>query len=872
MTSNTPIDTLLKKANSLYESGNHDQAESLYQEILQIDPDQPDALHMLGCIKHLKGLHDESIVLIKKAISLNPEAAVYYNNLGNILFAQKRHDAAADAFTKTLELAPDYAEGHYNLGLTSMERGDNEQAVSGFKKAIQLKPDLVDAYTNLGNVFIKTGSANDAVTWLSQALEMAPGNVAVNVNLCLALQSAGDRDRAEDVLVKSLEYVPDNPEILFNLGNIYQHKNRSEDAVACFEKALESTPDDTRIVYNLATTLMESDQKTKALGFYEKLLKLSGGDDKILNNMGLIHYDLGHYDKALGYFERAINKSPDFAMAFNNMGLAHKAMEHFDKAIENFKKAIEIEPDFARVYHNLAEILRETDQYEEAEKNCKKAIEIEPDLAQANTHYSYLLKWQCEWKAFDILTKRIDPMIRDLLEKNEPAGESPFMNIIRVDDPAYNRKVADAYALKTTKLADLLDINFPHNRQKYDGQKKDSRITIGYLSANFKNHPMAHLLADLFKLHDRNNFHVNAYSLGPDDKSVYRQRFMDDADIFRDIRHLSHGEAATLIYHDRVDILVDLMGYTQGNRLEISALRPAPVQVRYMGLAGTTGGKLFDYIIVDEIVTPKNQQKNYAEKFIYMPHTYQINDQDKIISDSPVTREMFNIPENSFVFCSFNQSYKIDPEIFTAWIDILKETSPSVLWLMPGNETARKNLLVFAEKKGIDENRLVFAEKIPLQEHLGRLRLADLALDTGAIGGAATTSDALWAGLPVITLLGNRFASRMSASILTAIGLKELVTNSLDEYKSLAVKLACNKDDLAGIHQKLKHNTRKTPLFDTWGFTLNLEKAYKNIWNRYLSGKKPRLLDMKQNITRLSTSGSINTHEYDFPVSCIDMY
>ena len=867
MTSNTPINKLLKKANALYESGSHDQAQLLYQEILQIDPDQPDALHILGCIKHLNGLQEESIELIERAIHINPRSPVYYNNLGNILFAQKSYDAAADAFIKTLELAPDYAEGHYNLGLTAMERGDNAQAVSGFNKAIDLKPDLVDAYTNLGNVLIKMGSAKDAVNCLTPALKMAPDNVALNVNLCLALQSLGDRDKAEEVLVKSLDYIPDNPEILFNLGNIYQHNNRSEDAVACFEKALESFPDDTRIVYNLATTLMESDQKIKALGFYEKLLKLSGGDDKILNNMGLIHYDLGHYDKALDYFKQAIVKKPDFAMAFNNMGLAHKAMENFDQAIENFKKAIDIEPGFARVYHNLAEILRETGHDEEAAENCKKAIELEPDLAQANTHYSYLLKWQCQWEAFDSLTKHIDPMIQNLLKKNEPPGESPFMNIIRVDDPAYNKKVADAYAGKTTRLVKLLDIHFSHDRQK-----DDPMITIGYLSANFKNHPMAHLLANLFKYHNRNDFQINAYSLGPDDKCIYRQRFIDDADIFRDIRHLSHGDAASQIYNDRVDILVDLMGYTQGNRLEISALRPAPVQVRYMGLAGTTGGNLFDYIIVDEIVTPKDQQKNYSEKFIYMPHTYQINDQDKIISDAPVTRKMFDIPEDSFVFCSFNQSYKIDPQIFSTWLDILKETSPSVLWLMPGNKTAGKNLLDFAAKHGVDKNRLIFAEKIHLKDHLARLRLADLALDTQAIGGAATTSDALWAGIPVITLLGNRFASRMSASILTAIGLEELVTINLDDYKSLAVKLAYNKDHLSVIHQKLKENTSKTPLFDTWGFTMNLEKAYKSIWHSFSSGEKPCLLDLKKDITRLSTAGALNAHEYGFPVSTIAMY
>ena len=420
---------------------------------------------------------------------------------------------------------------------------------------------------------------------------------------------------------------------------------------------------------------------------------------------------------------------------------------------------------------------------------------------------------------------------------------------------------------KTSESAKALGISFtfdPLSRNK-------KKITIGYISANFRYHPMAHLLASLFKLHNRDDFNINCYSLGPDDKSIYRKRFMDDSDIFRDLRTLDHGDAAQQIYDDRVDILVDLMGYTQGNRMEIPALRPAPVQVRYMGLAGTTGGDFFDYIITDRIVTPKEQSVNYSEKFIHMPYTYQINDQNKKISDKPVSREMFGLPEDSFVFCSFNQSYKIDPLIFSSWMKILKKTGNSVLWLMPRNSTARQNLLSAAKRQGVDGQRLVFAERLPIEDHIARLRLADLALDTRTIGGAATTSDALWGGLPVITLLGKNFASRMSASILSAIGLEELVTNTIQEYTELAVNLANDSMGLDALRNRLKGNIGSMPLFDTSAFTVNLERAFKEIWAIYLSGEAPRIIDVKKESTDITTGTSLETATYDFYVEKILM-
>jgi protein O-GlcNAc transferase len=377
-------------------------------------------------------------------------------------------------------------------------------------------------------------------------------------------------------------------------------------------------------------------------------------------------------------------------------------------------------------------------------------------------------------------------------------------------------------------------------------KSKGSRITVGYLSNNFKNHPTAHLIQGMFRHHNREKFKVFCYSYGEDDQSSYRKKIKTECDQFIDLRMLSHAEAVRRIYDDRVDILIDLVGHMKANRLCIPALRPAPVQVRWLGLAGTTGADFIDYIITDPVVTPEEHTPFYSENFVYMPYCYQINDNTQAIPENGLKRTDFGLPAERFVFCSFSTRYKFDPVMFNTWMKILKKVPGSVLWVLGGSKTAEKNLTQAAESRGVNCNRLVFAEKIPRDQHLARLRLADLALDTRIVNGAITTSDALWSGVPVITLQGRHFASRMSSSILSAAGLPELVAHSLDDFETLAVRLAGESDELSVIRQKLAQNRFTIPLFDTPGFVRNLEIAFKKMWGIYVSGDSPRPIKVKE--------------------------
>ena len=377
--------------------------------------------------------------------------------------------------------------------------------------------------------------------------------------------------------------------------------------------------------------------------------------------------------------------------------------------------------------------------------------------------------------------------------------------------------------------------NFMHAGRFGDSDK----ITLGYFSADFRNHPIAHLTCGLFGQHDRECFNVYGYSYGKDDGSRYRNQIRRDCDRFIDVQGMSSPDIARRIYEDKVCILVDLMGHTAGSRLNVCALKPAPVQVTYLGFPGTTGASFMDYIITDKIVTPLVHEPYYSEKPVYLPHCYQVNNNRQEIADRRWRRTDLGLPEDGFVFSSFNQPVKIDPVMFNCWMNILKRIPHSILWLLLDNRIAEDNLRQAAEAAGIRPDRLIFSPKLPKAEHLARMNLADLALDTRVYNGHTTTSDSLWAGVPVVTLMGDHFASRVSASILSAVGLPELIAQSLKAYEDLAVYLASHRDYLYRLRQKLKRYSKTKPLFDTQKFVQKLEQAFQRMWQRYLQGKMP---------------------------------
>jgi len=836
----------LNKAVQHHQSGQLQKAEEIYERILSINPNHSDSLHFLGVIAHQAGKSDIAVNLINRAIQNNPKNPVYYNNLGYVFQDQGKLDEAISCCQRAVNLKPDYAEAYYNLGYVFQDRGKLDEAISCYEKALELRPDYAEAYHNLGYVFQDQGKLDEAISCYEKALELRPDYAEAYHNLGYVFKGRGKLDEAILCYERALKIGPDYAGAHNNMGNMLQGRGKLDEAILCYQKALKIEPDCAEAYHNMGNAFKDQGKLNEAISCYEKALELKPDCAEAYNNMGNAFQDQGKLNEAFLCYQKALKIEPDCGESHNNMGNAFRNQGKLDEAISCYQKALELKPDFAGVYNNIGNAFQDQDKLNEAISYYEKALEIEPEFAQAHSELVCQLQRTCAWRQLEGMTDRLDSLTKKALDNGTKTAESPFISLMRHTDLSRNLAVAKSWSCDIAKRMSDLNIHFSFDVRRSCKRK----IAIGYLSNDFRNHPKTHLMLDLFGLHNRDEFKIICYSDGEDDGTYYRKRIERDCDRFVDIRNLNHMDAAKCIYEDQVDILIDLNGYTGGNRLEICAFRPAPVQARYLGLAGTTGADFFDYIITDRIVTPEDHAQYYSENFVYLPHCYQINSQSEEISNKDWKKTVFGLPEGSFVFCSFNQGYKIEPVMFNSWMKILRQVPEGVLWLQQINETAEKNLRQEAEARGVNPARLVFAERLSKGEHLARLRLADLALDTRIVSGAATTSDALRVGVPVITLQGGNFASRMSSSILTAIGLSELITHSLEEYEDLAVRLARDPAELQTIHWRLAKNRLTGPLFDTLRFARNLERAYKEMWDLFLAGERPRQIDVVESSTQ----------------------
>lgn len=700
-----------------------------------------------------------------------------------------------------LQTLPDISH-ELKRAVTFHRSGEIEKAEAGYRTILGIDPKHPDALHLMGIIASQKGDYESAFRLISQAIQQFPGS-----------------------------------EIYYNnMGNALARLNRIDEAINAYMEALRINPDSVDAINNLATNLKESGRADEALGYFKRALAINPNSAEVYNNMGNALTDLGQVEAAIDCFQKAIALKPDYAIAYNNMGTALKIRERYKEAIDSYSRSVSANPEYAEAFNNLGETLADMGKPDEAIPFFKKAIELKPQLGLATGNLLYALTRICAWDQFADLPERLDQHTHQSIDAGIRPPEDPFFNLARHDDPVENFTVAKSWSIDISRRMSKIKTNFVFGDRKNTHEK----ITLGYLSSNFRNHALGHLIAGLFERHDRSRFNIYAYSIGEDDGSDYRKKIERGSDKFLDIRSCHHLEAAQAIYNDKVDILIDLMGYTRGGRMEIAALRPAPVQARYMGMAGTTGSDFFDYLIADQIVVPRPDTPYYSEKLVYLPDCYQVNDYQQIISKRIFTREMFGLPEDAFVLCSFNQAIKLDPIMYEAWMKILEDVPGSVLWMLAGSKVCEQHLIREAESHNIAKERIVFGGKMDKADHLARLRLADLALDTRFVNGAATTSDALWAGVPVITLKGKHFSSRMSASILMAIGMDGLVTDSLENYIKLAVRFGKNASEINCLRKKLHKNQSLKPLFNITLFTANLESGYEKIWKNYISDILPK--------------------------------
>ena len=811
------VQGLFNQAVGLYNQGHLDQAGHLCRQILALQPRHADSLHFLGMISMATNRHEQAVKWLKQAVAINPNDAAYQSNLGTALQNLGQWKDAVACHRKAIAIMPQQYVCHYNLGNALQELGQLDQAAACFRKVIALKPDHAKSYNNLGIVLAAQGRLDEAVGCYDRAIGLQPDYVQAHSNLGNAYQELGRLDLALASYREAINLTPDFAEAHSNLGNVLQKLGQTEQAVASYAKAIALCPDYAQAHNNLGNAYQDQGRIEDAITCYGMAIALNPNYAEAFGNLGNAYHLQGRTDDALAAYRRAIALNSGFAQAHNNLGNAYRDLGQFEDSLAAYRRAIKLNPGFAEAHSNLGYMFQLLGKLDLAVVSCAQALALKPDFTQALDRLVHQRRHLCDWQGLQDLENRLLELGRQNWK-----DVSPFSLL----------------ALSST-LSDQLDCARQFGAQYKMDQaplvsssllQQSAKIRIGYLSADFHEHATAYLIAELIERHDRNRFQIIGYSIGPADASPMRQRLVDSLDQFVDLRAVSHRQAAQAIQNDGIDILVDLKGFTKDCRPGILAYRPAPLQVNFLGYPGTMGSDFIDYIIADPICIPSDHDRFYREKVVRLPDCYQPNDTKRAIAPLTPTRAECGLPEQGFVFCSFNNSYKITSAIFDIWMRLLARVPDSVLWLLEANSWVKTNLRQQAALRGINPDRLVFAPRRPLGEHLARQRLADLFLDSYPYNAHTTASDALWVGLPVVTCIGPTFAGRVAASLLTNMGLPELIAHSFEEYESLAIKLATDQEALASIRLKASENPSKTPLFDIERYTRNIENAYSRMW------------------------------------------
>lgn len=714
-----------------------------------------------------------------------------------------------------------------NKGAELLAAGKISQAIIFFKSAIKLAPKLVAAHFDLALAYQKKGDITKTVESLKNTIKLKPDDAeALNI-LGHYYTTEGKPDLAMSVLKKALKVSPHSPEILLNLGVVFTEIGRYDDAIKNYKKALSLKPNYVAALTNIGAVYARMGKFEQALTSYQKALAIDENYTPAYIFLGNVLLAQGSMDDSIMCYKMAIEKDKKNAEAHNNLGTAYARQQKYGMAVKAYKKSLKLEKDSQDALENLAIAYSAAKKIDKSIEYLKKAYALYPGDGAIAANLLIQLREAGIWKDAEKIGKQLDRITGREIKFNQKPGEDPFSNVVRCADPKRNFELA---RLWSRNLEASINLKKPF---KFKIDKNKKKINIGYLSAHFHDHPTNHLIAKLFPTHNKEKFNIFVYSASPNDGSAFYKKIIKNCDKFVDLFNTNFSDSAQKTYDDKIDILVDLDGYTDNNRLQIFAIRPAPIQVSYLGFPGTTGSTFLDYIITDKIVSPPSHSKYYSEKLIYLPNSYQINDGSQKINPKKYARRNFGIPEKAFVFTCFNGTYKIEPSLFDIWMRILKRIPTSVLWLLKTSDLAEINLKKEAEVRGVDPKRLIFSERITKTKHLSRLALADLALDTFICNGHTTTSDCLWAGVPVVTLCGKHFASRVSSSLLTAIGLPELITKTPTQYEKLILSLAKNPKKLSAIRLKLSANRLTQPLFDTERFTKNLESAYVKMWEDY---------------------------------------
>ena len=771
------------------------QAKNLVKTSYVQDPPQDQLQSLINLYN--QGQLQHAFQQSKLLVITFPKSAILFNIQGVLLKDLGQLELSIEAYRKALSIKPDYAEVHNNMGVTLQEQRNLKEAIKAFLKALAIMPDYADAHYNMGNALKDQGKLEEAREAYNKALAVKPDYAEAHNNVGNTLKDDGKLKEAIEAYKKALAIKPDYAEAHNNMGNSFKEQSRLEEAIVSYNKALAIKPDYAEAYYNMGNAFKEQGKLEEVREAYSKALAIK----------------------------------PDYAEAHNNMGNVLKDQGKLKEAMVSFEKALSLKHDYAEPYFNIGDALYENGKLDKAVEAYIRALSIKP----ANVYRAQKLHVQahmCDWLAMNEDLASLKALGID------GQAVSPFQVFSLEDVPERHQLRSELYARENFRQKPLPLPGMP--------SKKPDKLRIGYFSTDYGEHPVAYLIAKVLEQHNRNEFEVFGYSLHGNQQDELRQRLVDSFDRFVDVQKLSNKDVALKARQDGIDIAIDLNGYTQNSRTKIFAYRAAPIQINYLGFPGTTGADFMDYIVADRHVIPPENQKYFNEKILYLPNTYMPTDNGRELSEKHMTRRDMGLPEDAFVFCCFNNNYKITGLEFDIWMRLLNNVEGSVLWLRQSNEWSELNIKKEAQRRKVDPERVVFAGRIPIAEHLARQRLADLFIDTFSFNAHTTATEALWASLPVVTKTGQGFAARVAGSLLNSVGLPELITKNEHDYEMLILELATNPSKLSKVRKKLAANLLEQPLFDTEQYTKHLEDGYKQAYQNYFEGNTPATITLQK--------------------------
>ena len=728
--------------------------------------------------------------------------------------------AASKILTQQISKKLQEALALHNAGLL-------DQAKAIYQDILKIDCNHYDSIQLLAAVATNKKEWTEALDLYSRALAINSKNPIVFCNQGLVLEELKRLEESLESYGKAIELKPDYAEAYLNRGNVLQELLRFDEALQSFDRAIYIKHDFAEAHFNRGNVLTHQKKLDEALLSYERAIELKSDYKEAYINRGNVLKDLKLFVMSLASYDKALQLGSTYVEAYSNRGTVLKELNRLNEAISSYAKAIELDPESASTYSNLGNLLFEAKRFDEASFFYEKANQLKPELPYLYGNLLHTNMYMCDWQG---LNAHLENLMKQINENKKSSLCFPILAL--TDSLSLQRKTAEIF------MNDKHALNSSNSSKLKIKNNNNKKIKLGYFSADFREHPVSYLIAELFELHNKDFFELIAFYSGPSDDSELHKRISLAFDKFIDIRFISDEIAANLSRDLEIDIAIDLTGITHDARLGIFSRRAAPLQISYIGYLGTMGTQYYDYLVADKTIIPLESQQHYSEKIVYLP-SYQVNDSKREIGDPDFTRSELNLPENGFVFCCFNNNYKILPHTFDGWMRILTAVPDSVLFLYAENKWAEENLKREAEKRNVPQTRLVFAERIARKDYLARYKLADLFLDTLPYNAGTTASDALWAGLPVLTCMGESFASRVAASLLNSIELPELITTTQEQYEATAIELATNPVKLKHIKDKLERNRLTTALFDTPQFTKHIEEAYTQMYERYQSDLAP---------------------------------